>query len=437
MRQFESDAAFEEKIRSYRRDFHKYAEAKWTEFRTTSLVAMRLTDLGIPIMLGEEISARGFQFACPDEAATGREIERAVAQGGDPGLIARMDGLPGVVGTIAGGKPSPVIAFRFDIDALLTTESSDQNHYPLREGFRSVNDGYCHACGHDGHTAIGLGLAEVLMAGQAELAGTVKLIFQPAEEAGGGARGIVERGILDDVQYFFAAHIALTKLDGLMLGKHALICGVKDLLDSRRYDFRFHGKAAHSAGDPHNGKNALLAACHASLGIHSIPPHSEGVVRLNVGVQRAGVVRNAVPADAYIQLDMRAENDTVGDYAERRALGVMRGAAEMYENELETILIGKTCAGASDDTAIALVKKAAESVPWFREIHDEGSCGGTDDAAEMLRRVQRNGGVGSYFGLGSDFAAGFHNEAFDFDESVMIPSIELLARIVELAGEKG
>ncbi|MDL2263017.1 amidohydrolase [Synergistaceae bacterium OttesenSCG-928-I11] len=435
MYQFWNDSAFEVKIRDYRRDFHKYAEVKWTEFRTASIVAQRLDNLGIRTLLGEEMSVKGFQFAYPDDESRDAEIARAIRQGGDPETIEKMDGLPGAVGIIEGGKPGPVIAFRFDMDALLTTESDTLDHYPRKEGFRSVNEGYCHACGHDGHTAMGLGLAEVLMANRENLCGTVKLIFQPSEEGGGGARGIVARGILDDVKYFFAVHVGLTKLDGLPLGQHGLICGVKDLLDSRRYDFRFRGKAAHSAGDPHVGKNALLASCHASMAIHSIPPHSEGVMRLNVGVQQAGVVRNAVPADGYIQVDMRAENDVVGEYAERRVQQVVAGAAAMYENELETTLIGKTCAAASDDEAITLVRRASESVDWFTEIHDVGSAGGTDDAAEMIRRVQRNGGMASYAGLGCDFAAGFHNEAFDFDESVMIPSIRLLNRVVELAGE--
>lgn len=421
------------KISMYRRDFHKFAEAKWAEFRTASIVAEKLDSLGIETLLGKMISVPGMQFAYPDATSRTREIERAILQDGNANIIEQMDGLPGVVGVIDSGKPGPVIAFRFDIDALLTIESSLQYHRPKIEGFRSVNEGYCHACGHDGHTAIGLGFAEVLISQKSSLTGKIKLIFQPAEEGGGGARGIVAKGILDDVNFLFAIHLGLTKTDGLPLGNHGLICGVKDFLDSRRYDFRFKGTAAHSAGDPHVGKNSLLASCQAALGIHNIAPHSEGLMRMNVGFLNAGMTRNAIPDNAYMQVDIRAENDTVGEYAEHKVLGVIKGASLMYENDVESILIGRTCSAASDDSAMQLVQKAAEKVAWFSEVHFQGSMGGTDDASEMLRRVQSRGGIGSYIGLGTDFAAGFHNGAFDFDESVMIPAITLLESITAYA----
>lgn len=424
-----NDKEFWEKVRAYRRDFHKFAEVKWTEFRTASIVAEKLRSMGIEPLLGNVISTPGMQFAYPDATSRAHEIGRAILQGGDASTIAQMEGLSGVVGVIDSGKPGPVIAFRFDIDALPTIESSSQYHKPKIEGFRSVNEGYCHACGHDGHTAIGLGFAEVLISQKTSLTGKIKLIFQPAEEGGGGARGIVAKGILDDVDFFFAIHLGLTKIDGLPLGNHGLICGVKDFLDSRRYDFRFKGMAAHSAGDPHIGRNSLLASCQATIGIHNIAPHSEGLMRLNVGVLNAGITRNAIPDNAYMQVDIRAENDTVGEYAEHKVFSVVKGASLMYENDVESILIGRTCSAASDDQAMELVQKSAESVEWFSDIHFLGSMGGTDDASEMLRWVQNRGGIGSYIGLGTDFAAGFHNGAFDFDESVMIPAIGLLEAI--------
>lgn len=425
------ETEFVERIRMYRRDFHKYAEAKWAEFRTAAVVATRLRELGIETLLGDEISVKGYQFGYPGEEKIEAEIERAVAQGAERELVEKMNGLPGVVGIIDTGRPGPVVAFRFDIDALVTTESDDEGHFPRKEGFRSVNEGYCHACGHDGHTAIGLGVAEALMTEIDGLYGKVKLIFQPAEEGGGGARGIVARGMLDDVDYFFAAHVGLTKLDGLPLGSHGLICGVKDFLDSRRYTFRFIGKAAHPCGDPQVGKNALLAACSAALAIHGIAPHSEGMTRVNVGVLNAGTVRNAIAARASMEVEMRGENDTVAEYAERKALTAVRGAAMMYENELEIEHIGSTTSARSDDVAIALVQECAGSVGWFRDIHPVGSVGGSDDASEMLRQVQKNGGIGTYMGLGANFAASFHNSAFDFDEAVLMPGVALLVGIVE------
>ncbi|MDR1966649.1 MAG: amidohydrolase [Synergistaceae bacterium] len=316
------------------------------------------------------------------------------------------------------------------MDALTITESRDPGHFPLREGFRSVNEGYCHACGHDGHTATGLGLAEVLLPRAGNLSGKIKLIFQPGEEGGCGAKGIVEAGVLDDVDYFFAIHVGLTKLDGRPLGSHGLICGVKDFLDSRGFNFKFTGKPAHPVGDPHVGKNALLAACSAALAIHNIAPHSEGICRANVGVLNAGTVRNAIASSAFMMVDIRGQNDLVAEYIQNKVLSAAKGAALMYENELEIEPTGAVISASADDSAMEIVRKCAQRVDWFDEIHFEGSMGGSDDAAEMLRRVQKNGGIGSYIGLGADFAAGFHHHAFDFDEEVMVPSIKLLAEIV-------
>jgi aminobenzoyl-glutamate utilization protein A len=429
-KKFFSDAGFEAKIREYRRDFHKYAEARWTEYRTASLVAERLAALGVDIKVGTEMSQKGYQVMYPNDEQCADEMRRAVLQGADAKMVERMDGMPGVLGVIDSKKPGPVVAFRFDMDALTTSESDGAAHFPAKNGFRSVNDGYCHACGHDGHTAIGLGLAEVLMSGQVDFTGRVKLIFQPGEEGGAGAHGIVAAGVLDDADYFFAVHVGLTKLDGIPLGSHGLICGVKDFLDARGYNFTFIGKPAHPVGDPHVGKNALLAACSAALAIHSIPPHSEGMCRANVGVLHAGVSKNTIAPSAYMMVDMRGSNDLVAGYIDARVLAAAEGAAKMYDNELVSERVFSASSAKSDDAAMELVGECAGKVEWFNDIHIEGSMGGSDDAAEMLRKVQSNGGIGSYIGVGADFAAGYHNGAFDFDEEVMIPAIKLLAEIV-------
>jgi aminobenzoyl-glutamate utilization protein A len=306
----------EQKLIESRRDFHKYAEVKWTEFRTSSKVAQRLQELGMEVKMGLDIAEKGFQFSYPSQEDIEKEIQRAISQGAKKELVEQMHGITGVVGIIDTKKEGPTIAFRFDMDALPNFESDEGKHFPKVNGFRSVNEGYCHACGHDGHTAIGLGVAEVLMSIKDTLTGKIKLIFQPAEEGGGGARGIVEKGLLDDVDYFFAGHVGLTKLDGLPLKSKGIICGVKDFLDIRRYNITYIGKAAHPCGDPHVGKNALLAASAASLNIHAIAPHSQGMMRVNVGVLKAGVSRNTIAPNAYLEVEVRGENDTVADYGE-------------------------------------------------------------------------------------------------------------------------
>ncbi len=420
---------FEKELIFYRRDFHKYAETKWREFRTSCKVAKILLKLGLEVQLGENIVSKDSIFNYPSKEEITLEVKRAIKQGGDENLIKKMNGLTGVVGIIETKKIGPTIAFRFDMDALATTESNDNSHFPKKEGFRSVNEGYCHACGHDGHTAIGLGVAKRLISIKNELSGKIKLIFQPSEEGGGGARGIVNKGVLDDVDYFFAAHIGLTKLNGLPLKSRGIICGVKDFLDNRRYNVNFKGKPAHPCGDPHIGKNALLAASTAALNIHAIAPHSEGKLRVNVGILKAGVSRNTIAPNAYMELEIRGENEVVASYGEEKMLSIIKGAALTYQLDYSIDHIGSTPSAESDDKAIDLVLSCAKEIPWFNEFELIGSVGGTDDASEMLRKVQENGGFGSYIGLGSEFAAGFHHNAFDFDEAVMLPSVELFVKI--------
>lgn len=421
----------EKKLINYRRDFHKYAEVKWTEFRTSSIVAERLLELGIEVQLGLDIFEKGVQFNFPPDETIQKEKQRAINQGANKEIIHQMDDMPGVVGIIDTKKEGPTIALRFDMDALTTIECNDYKHFPKAAGFRSINEGYCHACGHDGHTAIGLGVAEVLMKIKDSLRGKIKLIFQPAEEGGGGAIGIVKKGILDDVDYFFAGHIGLTKLNGQPLKSHAIIGGTKDFLDSRRYNIRYIGKAAHPCGDPHVGKNALLAACTAALNIHTIAPHSEGMLRVNVGILKAGVSRNTIAANAYLEIEIRGENDIVANYGEDKMLSIVKGVANVYQLECEIEHIGSTTSAKSDDEAIDIVMNCAKEIPWFREYERIGSVGGTDDASDMLRRVQKNGGIGTYIGLGADFVESFHHSAFDFDESVMLPSVELFVKLVK------
>lgn len=414
-----------------RRNFHKYAEVRWTEFRTTSIVTERLMSLGYDVKLGTDIAVKGFQFGYPEQSYVEAQEQRAINQGANPELVNQMEGIPGVVAILDTHKEGPVIGLRFDMDALHNQEIMDQGHYPYNQGFASINNGFCHACGHDGHTAIGLGVAEVLMKLKEKLTGKIKLIFQPAEEGGGGAIGIVEKGILDDVQYFFAGHVGLTKLDGLPLGSNAIICGVNDFLDNRRINATYIGKAAHPCGDPHMGKNALLAACTAVMNIHCIAPHSEGMFRVNVGKLNGGVSRNTIAPSATFELESRGENQGVADYGEMKVMAILEGAAHMYQVESHIEVVGRTPSAKSDHEAIALVDEVARGIAWFTEFHQLGSVGGSDDASDMIRRVQEHGGIGTYIGLGADFAAGFHQSDFDFDEAVMLPAVELFVKLIE------
>lgn len=196
------------KLSHWRRDFHHYAESGWVEFRTATLVAEELHQLGYSLALGREVVNESSRMGLPDEFTLQREFERARQQGALAQWIAAFEGgFTGIVATLDTGRPGPVMAFRVDMDALDLSEEQDVSHRPYRDGFASCNAGMMHACGHDGHTAIGLGLAHTLKQFESGLHGVIKLIFQPAEEGTRGARAMVDAGVVDDVDYFTAVHI--------------------------------------------------------------------------------------------------------------------------------------------------------------------------------------------------------------------------------------
>ncbi len=146
-----------------RRDLHRHAEVAWTEFRTAALVADALTALGYEVQAGAEVVAAEGMMGVPSAEELDKHAKRALAQGANPAWVEKMKGgKTGVVGILRTGKPGPTVALRFDIDANDVLESKEQTHRPFRDGFASINDGAMHACGHDGHTSIGLGVAEVL-----------------------------------------------------------------------------------------------------------------------------------------------------------------------------------------------------------------------------------------------------------------------------------
>src|SRR5699024_10477015 len=143
--------------------------------------------------------------------------------------------------------------------------------------------------GHDGHVAVGLCLAELLMDIKKHLKGTIKLIFQPAEEGVRGARAMVEAGVVDDVDYFFGFHL------GFGSDEISLVAKTVGLLATSKLDITYTGRSSHAGATPEEGKNALLGAATAVLNLHAISPHSKGVTRINVGVLEAGSGANIVP----------------------------------------------------------------------------------------------------------------------------------------------
>ena len=419
-------------LTEYRREFHKYPENGWREFRTSARVAEILTGMGYDVAMGPDVIEPG-SVGEPErlsEEQIRQEMERAVRQGADPAFVKRTQGWPGVMAVLDTGREGPVSAMRFEMDCLPYDEPQRPGYRPCDEGYLSCNPQSVHACGHDGHTAIGLGIAAELMKRKGELKGKIKLFFQPAEETFYGAQSIVDKGHLDDVMNFIAVHIALSA-ENKPLPSHTVACGCRDFLSDRQLDVYLEGKAAHPCGASQEGKNALLAACSAALNIHSIAPHEEGLCRVNVGEIHAGVCANTIAPDAMMRIEYRGQKPAISEYAGQRIFDILEGTAKAYDLKYHYVDYGEVPAGASDYAMMEVVQRAAQKVPWFQTVYFEGNVGGTDDAAVMLTKVQQNGGIGSYVGIGADTTGPVHNPEFDFDEDCLQAAMELWVYALE------
>ncbi|WAT07173.1 M20 family metallo-hydrolase [Rouxiella badensis] len=412
-------------LQTRRRDLHKYAESGWLEFRTSTIVAERLSELGYSLQLGREVIDADSRMGLPSAEVLQQQEQRALEQG----AIARWmphfsGGFTGIVATLETGRPGPVIGYRVDMDALDLNELQNDDHRPYREGFSSLNGGMMHACGHDGHTTIGLGLAQLLMELRDRLCGTIKLIFQPAEEGTRGAKSMVAAGVVDDVDFFTAVHI------GTGVPANHIVCGNDTFMATTKLDVVFTGVAAHAGGNPEQGRNTLLAAAQATLGLHALPRHSAGSSRINVGVLQAGTGRNVVPSSAMMKVETRGATNEVNEFIYQQALKVISGAAEMYQVQFETRLMGAAQSSTPTEPWVKYIHRQAEQLGLFEEIIDrqEGAAG-SEDATYMMERVKSLGGQASYVIFGTDLSAGHHNEKFDFDEKVMTQGIKTLAAL--------
>ncbi len=413
-----------------RRDFHRFAETGWTEFRTASLIARRLCELGFEVRVGPEVLEPGARMGLPSPRELEAQWHRASAQGGDPEFLGRMrGGFTGVVGILHRG-PGPVVGLRFDIDALDLVESKAPSHRPAAEGFASVNEGATHACGHDGHAAIGLGVAELLTQLTEVPSGTVKLVFQPAEEGVRGARAMVEAGVVDDVDVMLALHL----YSGWPLGH--LAPGRGGFFATTKFDVRLQGAPAHAGGHPEGGRNALLAAATAVLNLHAIPRHPAGATRINVGALIAGQGRNVIPPEAQLVVETRGATSALNEYMYASALRVLEAAAAMYQCELTVIPRGSAESAESDTWLAERVWSVAERLGGY-EYRQSYASGGSEDFTYMMRRVQERGGSAVNIGLGADLGGwGHHTEVFDFDERALSLGVRLLgALVIELLRE--
>src|SRR5690625_1956010 len=240
--------SLEDQLIMWRRDFHKYPETGFLEMRRASIVASILDELGFELAMGDDVMSKDHCMGKPSPGVTKAHYNWALENGAHPDYIEKFsDGYTGIVATMDTEKEGPTIAFRVDMDALDINESKDEDHYPYKEGFSSVLSHKMHACGHDAHTSIGLGLAMLMAENKDNLAGKIKLIFQPAEEGARGARAMSEAGVVDDVDYFIASHI------GTGVPHGHVVAANNGFLATSKLDVSFSGRSSHAGGEPEKG----------------------------------------------------------------------------------------------------------------------------------------------------------------------------------------
>lgn len=416
----------------WRRSLHVHPEAGWLEYRTAARVAEALKAYGWEVMTGTQACVSEARMGVPSDPVIRKSEARALVDGVDPAWLERMrGGHTAVVGVLRGAKPGPVIALRFDMDCVEVGESEAEEHAPRRLGFASDEAGLMHACAHDGHVAIGLGVAQELSRCADELAGEIRLLFQPAEEGCRGAASMIAAGWLDDAELLLCGHIGLV-CDGL----GHIVASTDGFLPTTKIDAVFRGQAAHAGKSPEEGRNALLAACTAALQLHAIGRHSAGATRINVGVLEGGTGRNVIPDEARLKLEVRGENEALNGYMTREAVRILEASAAMHDVACDWETVGQGTDWDGDGRVLVpLIERVCGEIESVRSVIPTRGLGASEDASLMLRHVQRQGGLGAYMLYGSPLPAGHHQPAFDFDERVLPIAAELLVRLVRTAPE--
>lgn len=412
-------------LTKWRRFFHRYAEVGWTEYITTATIAEILTELGWEVILGRDILVPDARLGLPTADALAEAKERALSYGVSPRLMKLMDGgYTGLCATLRGNEEGKTVCLRFDIDANDLTEATDDDHRPYREGFASVHDGCMHACGHDGHIAVGLGTAALLAERRNDIKGTVMLLFQSAEEGVRGASGISDTlpATVDEL-YGFHLGFALTKTG-------TLGASTTDFLATTKLDAAFKGAPAHAGARPDGGKNALLAAATAALQLHALPRRTDGISRINVGTLHAGEGRNTIPAHATLTAEVRGETTAISRAMTDDAKRVLTASAMMYDTTVDITTVGQASSLTCDDVLAKRAYEIARNLGIFSAVHKSVSFGASEDFTVLAERVQAHGGQADYLIVGTELMSGHHTDRFDFDEDALPLATALFTALI-------
>ena len=237
-----------------------------------------------------------------------------------------------------------------------------------------------------------------------------------------GAKAMMAKGVVDDVNYVVGMHL------GVNLRKTGQVaCRTEGFLATTKVDATFTGVPAHAGAAPETGKNAILAACTATLNLHAISRHSQGISRVNVGVIQGGSGRNVIPANSVIKVETRGVNSEINEYIYNEAVRIIEAAAMMQGCSVKMELMGGAAGCGNDDELVERIRKVAERQKLLPDILPSGNIGGSEDCAYFMERVQKNGGQAAFVMIGTELAAGHHDGFFDFNEDAFVPAIALMS----------
>jgi amidohydrolase len=372
---------------SMRRDFHIHPELGFHEVRTGGIVAKELEALGL-------------------------EVTKGV-------------GKTGVVGLLEGSKPGPVILLRFDMDALPIVEDTGA-------GYASQNQGVMHACGHDGHTAMGLTVAKILQNHRDELKGTIKFCFQPSEEGFngeevGGNEMMIRDGVLEGpkVERTLSMHLWNEQPVGWIgVGKGPVMAGAE------QFSVKLTGKGGHGAA-PHLTIDPIVAASQIVSALQSITSRNIAPLQaavISVTTVHSGTAFNVIPQEAELTGTIRTFDLEVRKKVLERFDQIIRGVGESMGCQVEIDVKRVTPAVINDDAVAEKVQKTAHQLLSDSTIDTASYMTmGAEDMAFMQEKVP-----GCYFFIGSNNHAkhldyGHHHPKFDFDEEALVRGTALMA----------
>ena len=370
-----------------RRILHKIPETAWQEKETTRFLAAALKEMGYEIITGEAVA------------------------GHETGVIATLRCQDG-----------PTFVLRFDIDALAANVCSSPSHFPSKAGFRSGYEGFMHACGHDGHAAIGLGCARLLMDLRHTLRGTIRLIFQPAEESSLGALKILETDAAADVEYIWGLHADPTNEAGTLGIREGWVSAAVD-----RFVITVEGSGCHGA-HPDDGIDPIPPACAIVTALQTIVTRNMNAFRpalVSVTRIQAGNTWNVVPSQAQLEGTVRTMDRQDREQFEKRLKKIAADTASAYGAAARTEWIPGPPAVYHDASMVRAAMETARSF-GLHVAEEEQSMGG-DDFSFYEEKIP-----GCYIKVGTGTGPAIHQPGFRVNPEIIGPAAEYAAGLLEL-----